>query len=136
LILESAVRVRSDLLTPLKQLIDELKKDDNAQVNSLIKTINNLIQLERQVHSHAVNGTRYPDFFQFILNNKKIDLERAYQLFTQELEGLIFRLSDLKQAALNSQDISQLLLLGDKTFKEALVDSNNEYIGTLYKGRK
>ena len=136
LILESAVRVRSDLLTPLKQLIDELKKDDNAQVNSLIKTINNLIQLERQVHPHAVNGTRYPDFFQFILNNKKIDLERAYQLFTQELEGLIFRLSDLKQAALNSQDISQLLLLGDKTFQEALVDSNNEYIGTLYKGRK
>ena len=136
LILESAIRVQSELLVPLKQLISALKKENKDLINSNISIINEYVELEKKIHPLAIKGTRYTDFYHFILKNRKIDLEKAYYLFSQELEGLIYRLTDLKQAALNAQQLKQLLASRGDVYKEVLVDSNKEYIGTLYRGYK
>ena len=136
LILESAIRVQSELLAPLKQLINALKKEDNDLINNNISIVNKCVELEKKIHPLAIRGTRYTDFYHFILKNRKIDLEKAYYLFSQELEGLIYRLSDLKQAALSAQYLKQILASEGSVYKETLIDSNKEYIGTLYRGYK
>lgn len=136
LILNSAMRVKDALLGPLKQLIIELKNDEQGLISKQTSIIKQHLESERAIHPYAIDATRFPDFYQFILNNRKIDLDRAYALFSDELNGLIFRLKDLEQAASNSKQLKQLLPPNLVTLKEALVDSNKEYIGTLYRGYK
>jgi len=134
LILDSALRVQNSLLIPLRQLITELKKNNESSINQQISIIDGCLESERLINTYAVDATRYPDFYKFILNNRKIDLDHAYALFYAELEGLIFRLKDLDKAAKNSNRLEHLLPC--KTYKEMLIGFNKEYIGTLYKGYK
>jgi ubiquinone/menaquinone biosynthesis C-methylase UbiE len=135
-ILESALRVQSTMLTPLQELITLLKKGNVELINKKKFQINELINNEKNINLSAINGTLFTKFYQFILKNSKIDLDHAYNLFNDDLVGLIYRLQDLKRAALNSKNIDQFLKAEFDIHKKVLIDPNKFHIGTLYNGCK
>jgi ubiquinone/menaquinone biosynthesis C-methylase UbiE len=135
LILDSALRVEARLLPHLKVLITALAKGDTDLINKQKALINVELEKEKHIHKLAISGTQFIDFYNFVLNNPHIDLDKAAKLFYQELNGLIYRLKDLKQAAINSATIYELINQ-NKPYIEKLVDLNGEYIGTLYRGCK
>ncbi|MBQ4831664.1 class I SAM-dependent methyltransferase [Pseudoalteromonas sp. MMG010] len=137
-ILESALRVKNNFLTPLQSLVSTiLATSDEADIQSKVAVIDDLLIEEKTIHALAINATQMPAFFSFLLKNRKIDLNKAFSLFKQELEGLIYRLNDLQHAAQNSACVHELLLLHCQNVEKTyLIDNNKEKIGTLYKGRK
>ncbi|KTF17888.1 class I SAM-dependent methyltransferase [Pseudoalteromonas sp. H105] len=135
-ILASAQRVKSDFITELKQLIINIKEGDE-KINNQKAIIYKLITKENSINPHAFNATLFISFYNFVLKNRNIDLDTAFSLFNKELEGLIFRLSDLEKAANNSNELPSCLEKHNVSVKiEKLIDKDNQYIGTLYEGIK
>lgn len=135
-ILASAKRIQNTFLNELHQLIMCIKKGDE-KLSEKIDSIELLIKEENLINPYAFNATLFPSFYEFVLSNRKIDLERAFTLFNKELEGLIFRLSDLENAAKNSNEILGYINEYNLSVStEKLIDKNKQYIGTLYQGYK
>lgn len=135
-ILASAKRVKNECIIELKQLINNIK-EDNDQLKQQKTIIDKFIKKENSINPYAFNATLFTSFYDFVLKNRNIDLDTAYSLFNKELEGLVFRLSDLEKAANNSNEISFILEKHNFSVKEiTLIDTNNQYIGTLYEGIK
>lgn len=135
-ILASAKRVKNRFLNELYQLITCIKKNDDI-LNEKINLIELFIKEENKINTYAFNATLFPSFYEFVLSNRKIDLDKAYSLFNKELEGLIFRLSDLENAAKNSSEILGYLNQYNLSVSSVkLIDKNKQFIGTLYQGHK
>ena len=132
-ILDSACRVKAIIVPKLKILIEEILDNvkDESNVKSSIKCVDELIAQEKQINKYAIEATQLTSFYAFVLKNRGIDLNKAFFLFISELDGLIFRLTDLKKSAENSKRIPVILSNYIDVTKVALYD-NAIKIGSLY----
>ena len=134
-ILESAIRVQATMVPVISEIINAIQNEsDTEKVHSAF--LKKLINDDIKINPHAINATLLTNFYEFILKNRSIDLNKAFSLFQSELEGLIFRLTDLKSAAAKNSAVYSLLSEFCEIEKTDLIDSNREKIGTLYKGYK
>lgn len=135
IILDSARRVKKTMVPILSDIINAIQKNSDNEV-ILSASLNKLINDDKKINPHAINATLLINFYEFILKNRSIDLNKAFSLFKSELDGLIYRLEDLKSAADKNSTVYSLLSELCEIEKVDLIDSNKEKIGRLYKGYK
>jgi ubiquinone/menaquinone biosynthesis C-methylase UbiE len=138
-ILDAALRVEQNVLPTLTCLVDCLvnNKSDDEDIKKNMTRLEQLISDDKKINNFAIDATQITSFYSFILKNRTIDLKKALRLFIQELEGLILRLTDLKHAAENNNNILLKLESQCAVKTTYLIDEiNKERIGMLYTGSK
>lgn len=127
LILEAGLRIKENILSELKCLVDALTR--NKSTISYQNNIEYFISSFELAKKEALEATNFPAFYQFIIKTKNIDFNEAYNLFESELNLLLLRLSELKFAAENTEALL-LEINNNKAFskieiKELKDKSNN-----------
>ena len=102
-ILEAGLKVKAHMLGYLKNLVNALI--NNKPTGLYKEKIESFISSFQVLEKASLESTNFPAFYQFITENKSIDFEQAYKLFESELELLLLRLNELKQAAENTEKL-------------------------------
>jgi len=106
-ILEAGLAVKKNVLTDLKGLVNALTNNED---NDLYKeNIEQFISSFQSLEKVSLEATNFPAFYQFIITNKNIDFNEAFQLFESELELLLLRLDELKKAAENTGKLLSII---------------------------
>lgn len=136
-ILESGLAVKENVLTDLKALVNELI--NNKSSNLYKEKIEQFISSFQSLEKVSLEATNFPAFYQFITENKNVDFEQAYKLFESELELLLLRLNELKQAAENTEKLLHKIR-NTQYYSEVVVtdlrDSSNGLIAVVISAEK
>ena len=106
-ILEASLAVKEYVLADLKGLVNALI---NNNPNNIYKEkIEQFISSFKSFEKASLEATNFPAFYKFIIKNKNIDFNQAFKLFESELNLLLLRLNELKQAAENTENLLSII---------------------------
>lgn len=130
-ILEAGYAIKDHIFTDLKCLVKALT--NNKPISLYKEKIEKFISSFQLSENASLEATNFPSFYQFIIKNKNIDFNEAFQLFESELKLLLLRLNELKQAAENTEKL--LSIINNSSFSKVgiseLRDKSNNLIAIV-----
>ncbi|MFY8300425.1 class I SAM-dependent methyltransferase [Pseudoalteromonas sp. SS15] len=136
-ILEAGLVIKENMLKDLKGLVNALINNKPSGIYK--EKIEQFISSFQPLEKVSLDATNFPAFYQFITENKSVDFEQAYKLFESELELLLLRLNELKQAAENTEillhKINNTQCYSDVVVRE-LRDTSNGLIAVVISAEK
>ncbi|TMO54056.1 class I SAM-dependent methyltransferase [Pseudoalteromonas phenolica] len=138
LILKVCHKVKNNILSDLKKLVTKLS--NNEEIDICKVKIEDFISSFKSDSRTALEDTNFPSFYNFLLSNKNIDFNRAYNLFESELELLMLRLNELVNASENTVNLRVRLKDSSSLFSQVnsreLKDRSNNLMAIVVTAKK